>query len=107
MLLVVVTKCLLICFRAGCLALNYAATSWWKCEGLKQSISLPIIDITGQVIASDGYTLAAYSSTGGIISKPIKLFPNTGHLVDLVYTDNSLFEMIYKCGLIFASDTSK
>ena len=65
------------------------------------------MDITGQVIASDGVHLVAYDASGNPLSKPIYLFPEEGSLFDLVITDNGMFVMIYKCGFIAVTDTSK
>ena len=74
---------------------------------INNSIALPIIDINGNVIASDGYSLVAYTSNGSVVPNPVKLYPNTGQIVDMMFTNNSLFEMIYKCGLIVAYEPGK
>ncbi len=48
-----------------------------------------------------------YNANGSVVPKPIVLYPNTGEIVDLLFTNNSLFEMIYKCGLIIAYGTGE
>ncbi len=91
--------------RTGCLVLRYDTNGshyWWKCVDIHNSIALPIIDVTGDTIASDGYYLVDYRSNGSVVPKPIELYPNTGQIVDMMFTNNSLFHMIYKCGLIVA-----
>ena len=92
--------------RIGCAVLSLLSDSkpghWWKCTHVNNSIVLPILDINGNVIASDGYTLIDYLANGSVVPNPIILYPNTGEIVDLMFTNNSLFEMIYKCGLIIA-----
>lgn len=93
-------------YRTGCLAISINGKFTWECKYLKP-IPLPLVDITGQVIASDGVHLVAYDASGNPLSKPVYLFPEEGSLFDLVITNNGMFVMIYKCGLIAATDTSK
>lgn len=97
--------CLSSLYRSGCITLHYLSPSdhtWWRCNNINHTVSLPIIDVSGNVIASDGYTLAAYYSDGRIVPPAIELYPNTGQIVDMLFTNNTLFEMIYRCGLIVA-----
>lgn len=79
----------------------------WGCSSLGPGIPLPLVDVSGKVIASDGHYLMAYSSYGTPLSRPIYLFPEEGGLFDFVITDNGFFIMIYKCGFIAATDTSE
>ena len=78
----------------------------WECTSLTY-IPLPLVDISGKVIASDGHYLQAYDGDGKPLAKPIYLFPEQGSLFDLIITDNDYFVMVYKCGFIAAVDTSE
>ena len=102
------TNCYYIQYRIGCavLSISQKPYHWWKCIDVNNSIVLPIIDINGNIIASDGYTLIDYHANGSVVPKPIEL-DNTGEIVDLLFTNNSLFEMIFKCGLIVAYGTGE
>lgn len=67
---------------------------------------LPVVDLGGAVIASDGYTLAGYDPLGKLIGVTA-LWPTNGIPHDLTYTANDLVLILYPCGLLTAYLTSK
>lgn len=69
------------------------------------AMPLPVVDLEGAVIATDGYTLAGYTPVGKVLGVTA-LFPTTGYPLDLTYTANDLVLITYQCGLLAAYLTS-
>ena len=67
---------------------------------------LPVVDLEGAVIATDGYTLAGYDPLGKVIGVTA-LHPYNGFPLDLTYTANGLVLIIYRCGMLTAYETSE
>lgn len=67
---------------------------------------LPVVDLDGAVIASDGYTLAGYDPLGNVIGVTA-LDPTNGLPLDLTYTANDVVLIFYQCGLLTAYLTSE
>ena len=71
-----------------------------------RTVALPIIDLGGDVLASDGSKLVGYQGNGTPFGKAIRLFPINGQLFDLI-TLNSEIVLLYKCGFLVTYLTSK
>lgn len=73
---------------------------------LKKFVSMPIVDVSGDVIATDGSDLVGYSSDGTPFGKPIRLFPINGEVFDLTVSLGQYITLLYKCGFIAVYFTS-
>ena len=69
-------------------------------------VVLPLVDIYGDLLASDGKVFAGYQGDGTPFGKAIHLFPTNGQLFDLTIV-NSLVVLLYKCGFLATYFTSK
>lgn len=81
--------------------------STWTANFGKGQVVLPLVDESGGVIASDGYTLASYNSDGTRRGDPIHLDPVHGDVHDLTITSNDVVVILYKCGFLATYLTSK
>ena len=70
-------------------------------------MTLPIVDISGALIASDGSHLVGYTSDGTPFGKAIRLFPINGQVFDLTVTLGELVVVLYKCGFLTVYFTSE
>lgn len=94
-----------LCFHSGGLMSIDAGNRFsWESYELGP-MPLPVVDIEGGVLASDGYTLAGYDPTGNVVGVTA-LFPENGLPLDLTYTANGVVLIIYQCGLLTAYLTS-
>ena len=81
--------------------------SSWTANFNKGRVVLPLVDDSGGVIATDGYSLASYNSDGTKRGDPIQLHPVQGDLYDLTITDSSVIALVYKCGFLATYLTGK
>ena len=64
-------------------------------------VGLPLVDISGELIATDGSTLVGYNSDGSPWGDPVVLYPVHGAVFDLSITQqNSIAILLYKCGFL-------
>lgn len=81
--------------------------SSWNVTLKNSNLSLPVIDITGEVIASNGYELVGFMPEGKPFGKPIPLYPIHGQVMDLsVSVSNTFLILLYKCGFFVVYLTS-
>ena len=74
---------------------------------LEYTILLPLVDISGALIASDGRTLIGYNSDGTPMGNAVHLYPVFGKIFDLNLASPDYVLLLYKCGFIAVYMTSK
>lgn len=81
--------------------------SSWNVTLEKSNLPLPVVDISGEVLASNGYKLLGFTSDGKPFGKPIPLFPIHGQVMDLAVSSGQFLILLYKCGFFVVYITSK
>jgi hypothetical protein len=81
--------------------------SSWNATLQRADLPLPVVDITGEVIASNGYKLFGFMSDGKPFGKPIGLYPIHGHIMDLSISSGQYLILLYKCGFFVVYLTSE
>lgn len=83
-----------------------SGNSSWQFS-LAGRVSLPVVDFTGGIIATDGDTLVGYDADGNPVGAPIPLYPIRGEVCDLTITPDSIVIIMYKCGFFASYMASK
>lgn len=65
------------------------------------------MDLTGDVIATDGYTLVGYYADGTPRGDPIRLHPINGEVFDLSIALEKVAIILYRCGFMATYLTSE
>ena len=81
--------------------------SSWNATLQRADLPLPVVDTTGEVIASNGYKLFGFMPDGTPFGKPIVLYPIHGHVMDLSISSGQYLILLYKCGFFVVYLTSK
>lgn len=81
--------------------------SSWNVTLERPDLPLPVVDITGEVIASNGYKILGFMPDGKLLGKPIPLHPVHGHVMDLSVSSNEYIIILYKCGFLAVYLTSE
>lgn len=81
--------------------------SSWNTTLQRADLPLPVVDITGEVIASNGYKLLGFMPDGKPFGKPIGLYPIHGHIMDLSISSGQYLILLYKCGFFAVYLTSE
>ena len=64
-------------------------------------MGLPLVDVTGGLIATDGATLVGYYGDGSPRGDPVVLYPVRGTVFDLSIAEkNGVAVLLYKCGFL-------
>ena len=64
-------------------------------------MGLPLVDLTGGLIATDGSTLVGYYGDGTPRGNPVVLYPVQGAVFDLSIAEkNGVAVLLYKCGFL-------
>ena len=87
-------------------ALTNGKSSWNVTSG-NPNFPLPVVDISGEILASNGYELLGFTSNGKPFGKPISLYPIHGQVMDLVVSSEQFLILLYKCGFFAVYITSK
>lgn len=74
---------------------------------MKSLVTLPSIELSGNVYVTDGDDLCAYESSGVPLGPCIKMEPTTGPIYDLTVVAEKFLYLLYKCGFMVAYFTSK
>ncbi len=112
-----VTICLCVCLQlpksllpsASLVSLSAdSATppSSWSVS-LSGNVTLPLMDLTGALVATDGYTLIGYYADGTPRGDPVQLFPTHGEVFDLNIALEKVVFILYRCGFIATYLTSE
>ena len=79
----------------------------WNVTLDRSSLPLPVVDISGDVLLSNGYKLLGFTADGKSYGKPIALYPVHGQIMDLSISSNQFLILLYKCGFFVVYLTGK
>ena len=79
----------------------------WNVTLDRPTLPLPVVDMSGDVLLSNGYKLLGFTAEGKSYGKPILLYPIHGHVMDLSISSEQFLILLYKCGFFAVYITSK
>ena len=78
-----------------------SGSSSWNVSLKGGRVGLPLVDLSGGLIATDGSTLVGYNRDGSPWGDPVVLYPVQGAVFDLSIAErNSVAVLLYKCGFL-------
>lgn len=79
----------------------------WNITLNRADLPLPVVDVSGDVLTSNGYKLLGFMPNGKPFGKPISLYPIHGQVMDLSISSGQFLILLYKCGFFVVYITSK
>ena len=79
----------------------FAQYAMWNYT-MKTVITLPVMDVTGEMFVTDGDELCGFHDDHTPVGPCIQQYPITGPVFDLTVVTESFLYMLYKCGFMVA-----